>query len=39
LKRLAFYWLQNQFSVFGDLKEAKDRKLTEYVLIGIVIEF
>ena len=24
---------------FGDLKEAKDRKLTEYVLIGTLISF
>ena len=24
---------------FGDLKEAKDRKLTEYVLIGTLLSF
>jgi hypothetical protein len=24
---------------FGDLKESKDRKLTEYVLIGTLISF
>jgi len=24
---------------FGDLKEAKDRKLTEYVLVGTLLSF
>jgi hypothetical protein len=24
---------------FGDLKEAKDRKLTEYILIGTLLSF
>lgn len=36
---IGFLFAAKSFFRFGDLKEAKDRKLTEYVLIGTLLSF
>jgi hypothetical protein len=39
LEAVGFLLAAKSIFRFGDLKEAKDRKLTEYVLIGTLLSF
>jgi hypothetical protein len=39
LKPLVFLLAAKSIFRFGDLKKVKDRKLTEYVLIGTLLSF